>query len=187
MLGTLQGSELHYPPVEKEATAIIEAVRKWRHFLAGRHFTLVTDQRSMAFMINNRKCSKNNKIQSSRLELASFSYTVMYRPGKDNGASDSFTRAFIASMSITSLSEIQNGFGHPGVTRMLHFVRSTNMPFSTEDVKKTYFTCSICGELNSQFYRPTLGTMKLRSQWSDSVLTSKDRCLQHHGMHTSLQ
>ena len=66
MSRTLQGSELHYPPVEKEATAIVEAVRKWRHFLAGRHFTLVTDQRSVAFMIDNRKRSKikNNKIQS---------------------------------------------------------------------------------------------------------------------------
>ena len=40
MSRTLQSSELHYPAVEKEAMAIIEAVRKWRHFLAGRHFTL---------------------------------------------------------------------------------------------------------------------------------------------------
>ena len=66
MSRTLQGSEIHYPPVEKEATAIIEVVRKWRHFLAGRCFTLVTDQRSVVFMIENRKRSKikNNKIQS---------------------------------------------------------------------------------------------------------------------------
>ena len=34
MSRTLQGSEMHYPPVEKEATAIIEAVRKWEHLLA---------------------------------------------------------------------------------------------------------------------------------------------------------
>ena len=33
MSRTLQGSELHYPSVEKETTAIIEAVRKWHHFL----------------------------------------------------------------------------------------------------------------------------------------------------------
>ena len=58
MSRTLQGSELHYPPVEKATTAIIEAVHKWRHFLAGRHFTLVTDQHSVAFMIDNRKRSK---------------------------------------------------------------------------------------------------------------------------------
>ena len=34
MSRTLQGSEMHYPPVEKEATAIIEAVRKWEHFVS---------------------------------------------------------------------------------------------------------------------------------------------------------
>ena len=34
MSRTLQNSELHYPPVEKEVTAIIEAVGKWNHFLA---------------------------------------------------------------------------------------------------------------------------------------------------------
>ena len=43
MSRTLQGSELHHPPVEKEATAIIEAVRKWSHFLSRHHFTLITD------------------------------------------------------------------------------------------------------------------------------------------------
>ena len=86
MSRTLQNSELHYPPVEKEATAIIEAVRKWSHFLARRQFTLITDQRYVAFMLDSRKCTKikKNKIQGWRLELASFSYTITYRPGKDN-------------------------------------------------------------------------------------------------------
>ena len=154
MSRTLQGSELHCPPVEQEATAIIEAVHKWCHFLAGRHFSLVTCQRSVAFMIDNRKRSKmkNNKIQSWRLELASFSYT------------DSFTRAFIASMATSSLSEIHNVLGHRGVTRLLHFVSSKNMPFSTEDVKKSCSTCRICAELKQQFYRQTPGTLTTSTQ-----------------------
>ena len=74
-------------------------------------------------------------------------------------APDSFTRAFIASVSTSNLTEIHNGLGHPGVTRMLHFIRSKNMPFSTEDVKKTCFTCRICAELKPQFYRPTPRTL----------------------------
>ena len=45
-----QGSEMHYPPVEKEATGMIETVRKWEHLLARQHFTIITDQRSVAFM-----------------------------------------------------------------------------------------------------------------------------------------
>ncbi len=66
---------------------------------------------------------------------------------------------FIASMSTSSLSKIHNGLGHSYVTRMIYFVRSKNMPFSTEDVKKTCSTCRICAELKPQFYRPTPGTL----------------------------
>jgi hypothetical protein len=116
--------------------AIVEAVRKWQHFLAPRHFTLKTDQRSVAFMFDSRKRTKikNNKIQPWRLELGSFSYTVECRPGKDNVAPDSFTRAFSASMFSNNLEEIHIGLFHPGITRMLHFVKSKNLPYSTEEV-----------------------------------------------------
>ena len=80
MSRTLQGSELHYPAVEKEATAIIKAVRKWSDFLARREFTLITDQRSVAFMLDKRKRTKikNNKIQGWRLELAAFSFFAFF-------------------------------------------------------------------------------------------------------------
>ena len=66
----LHASEMHYPPVEKEATAIIEAVQKWEHLLVRQHFTIITDQRSVAFMLDNRKRTKikNNTIQGWRLE-----------------------------------------------------------------------------------------------------------------------
>ncbi len=40
----LHGPEISHASVEKEAKAIIEAVRHWRHYLTGRHFTITTDQ-----------------------------------------------------------------------------------------------------------------------------------------------
>ena len=106
MSRTLQGSEIHYPSVEKEATAIIEAVRKWSHLLARQHFQLITDQRSVAFILDNRKRTKikNSKIQEWRVELSSYSYTIRYRPGKDNVAPDSFTRSYLCSTVSTSTS-----------------------------------------------------------------------------------
>ena len=90
-------------------------VRKWRHFLAGRHFKLKTDQRTVVYMFDNRKRTKirNNKIQGWRLELASFCYTIEHRPGKENVAPDSLTRALSSSMSISSLSEIHEALSHP--------------------------------------------------------------------------
>ena len=54
MSNTLQGSENHYLVYEKEAIAIIEAIRKWSHLLSRQTFTLVIDQRSVAFMFDSR-------------------------------------------------------------------------------------------------------------------------------------
>ena len=42
MSRTFQCSQLHYPTVEKQATAIIEAVRKWSYFPLRREFHLIT-------------------------------------------------------------------------------------------------------------------------------------------------
>ena len=53
MSRTLRGSERRYSAVEKEATAIVEAIRKWEHLLARQHVTLITDQKSVAFMLDN--------------------------------------------------------------------------------------------------------------------------------------
>ena len=46
----LTKNERHHSSVEKEATAIVEAIRKWTEFLCGRHFTVITDQKSVAYM-----------------------------------------------------------------------------------------------------------------------------------------
>ena len=116
MSRTLHASERHYPAVEKEATAIIEAVRKWNHFLARGQFTLVTDQRSVAFMFDCKKRSKikKNNIQSWRLELASLAYNIHFRPGKENIASDTLTGAFWANsqskFARTTLKLMSSGY-----------------------------------------------------------------------------
>ena len=153
MSKTLSGSERGYPAVEKEALAIIEAVRKWHHFLSRQTFVLITDQQSVSFMFDNRKRTKikNNKIQSWRIELAEFSYTIRYREGKSNVVADSFTRAHCSAVA-SNLEDIHAQLCHPGVTRLLHFVKSKNLPFSTEEVKRVCAGCRICAELKPRFY-----------------------------------
>ena len=158
---TLSGSELQYPAVEKEATALIEAVRKWRHFLARNRFTLVTDQRSLAFMLDNKKRTKikNNKILQWRLDLSSYDFDIKYRPGTENVVPDTLSRAFCFMMGEKTLEDIHTGLCHPGVRRMLHYVRNKNLPFSTEDVKRVCSSCRACAELKPQFYRPAVGSL----------------------------
>ena len=71
---TFSNSESRYSIVEKEAKAIIAVVRNWNHFLHGKKFTSVTDQKTISFMLNPKRLEKikNNKIQILRVELNIF-------------------------------------------------------------------------------------------------------------------
>ena len=57
-------------------------------------------------------------------------------------------------MTSNNLEKIHIELCHPGVTRMLHFVKSKNLPYSIEEVKKVCSTCRGCAELKPKFYRP---------------------------------
>ena len=65
MSQTFQAGEKHYFLLEKKATAIIEAVRKWENFLARRHFVLVTDQNPLPSCKITASVQKLKTIKSS--------------------------------------------------------------------------------------------------------------------------
>jgi len=152
----LSPSELKHSSIEKEAYAIVEALRKWRHFLIGRHFKLVTDQRSVSFMFNSRHSSKikNEKILRWRLELACYNYDIVYRPGKQNDIADTLSR-ICSSTAVNKLYDLHCQLCHPGITRMAHWVKSRNLPYSLEEIRKMTSSCSICSEVKPRFYKGT--------------------------------
>ena len=58
------------------------------------------------------------------------------------------------AMNSGSLAELHQALCHPGVTRMFHFVKSRNLPYSMEDVKRMNRSCHICAECKPQFHKP---------------------------------
>ena len=48
---------------------------------------------------------------------------------------------------------------HPRMTRMLHFVKTKNLPFSTTDVKRVVASCKICAEVKPVFFRQESGVL----------------------------
>ena len=154
---TLRGAELKYSSVEKEAQAIIESVRHWRNLLTGRHFTLVTDQQSVRFMFDTSRKGKikNEKIMRWRMELLCYRFDIIYKPGVDNIPPDTFSRACGSITSAaTDLKALHESLCHPGVTRMAHFVKVRNLPFSLEEIRKLNNSCKECCEVKPRFYKP---------------------------------
>ena len=118
MSKALQGSELKYHIIEKEAIAIVEAVQKWSHYLTHQHFTLITDQRSVAFMFSNEQHTKikNAKIQDWRLELSTLDYTIKYRPGKENVVPDILSHTYTCSfINSSTFVDLHIGLCHLGI------------------------------------------------------------------------
>ena len=153
---TLSGPELKHSSVEKEAAAIVEAVRKWKHYLTGKHFKLITDQKSVAYMFDTKRHSKikNDKVMRWRIELSMYDFDIVYRAGEENIPADALSRMKIMSLTIDKLYELHKSLCHPGVARMVHFVKSRNLPFSVEDVKRMTQACKECQECKPQYYSP---------------------------------
>ncbi|MES9976517.1 MAG: reverse transcriptase domain-containing protein, partial [Candidatus Thiodiazotropha sp.] len=154
---TLSSHEKHQSSVEKEACAIVEAIRKWRHYLLPVPFQVVTDQRSVAFMYDTKHKSniKNEKIARWRIELTPFRFEVVYRPGKENAAADALSRISASVMSNRpNLVELHEALCHPGITRMTHFVRARNLPYSISDVRDVIQKCKVCAEEKPRFFQP---------------------------------
>lgn len=75
---------------EKEALAILEALKKWRHYLLGNPLIIKTDQQSLKFMTTQKL---TEGIQHKLLlKLLEFDYTIEYKKGKENIAADALSR-----------------------------------------------------------------------------------------------
>ena len=152
----LSQSEKRYASVEKEAASIVESIRKWSHFLLPRKFTVITDQNSVAFMFGNSKRNKikNDKILRWKIELSQFCFDIVYRKGKYNVVPDALSRIYCASTTTNALYNIHADLCHPGVTRMYHYVRLHNLPYSLDNVKSMIESCRICCETKPRFFKP---------------------------------
>ena len=97
---------------------------------------------------------KNNKILRWRLELSKYQCDIQYRPGKENLSADTMSRVCSSVMKLPSLERIHADLCHPGITRLHHFVKMKNLPFSVQDVKRVCAQCHICAQLKPRFFRP---------------------------------
>ncbi|KAK7004223.1 Pol polyprotein [Biomphalaria glabrata] len=92
---TLNKTEENYSQLDKEALAIVWAVKKLFIYLCGRHFTLITDHEPLKHIFNPTKgipAMSAARQQRYAVFLSGFNYTIEFRNSKSHANADGLSR-----------------------------------------------------------------------------------------------
>ena len=104
---SLTTPERKYSVSEKECLAILYALKTFRHYLLGRHFTLYTDHCPLTFLQNQRNDS-HGRLGRWSLMLQNYDFTIKYIKGTSNISADALSRLYDAS-SVSAASSRWSG------------------------------------------------------------------------------
>ena len=80
---------------ERELIAIVQAVKKWQHYLQGRHFIIKTYHHSLRYFLSNRAHTSFQQKWVSK--LLGFDYEIQYKSGSENVVADALSRVVDSS------------------------------------------------------------------------------------------
>ncbi|KFD51197.1 hypothetical protein M513_07961 [Trichuris suis] len=92
---TLRQTERNYAQIDREALASISGVKKFHHFLYGRHFTLVTDHKPLLDLFSPSKVTPDiisRRMLRWSIMLNAYSYKLVHKPGIRLGNADALSR-----------------------------------------------------------------------------------------------
>ena len=92
---TLSKAEKNYSQLDKEGLAVIFGLKKSHQFVYGRHVTIVSDHKPLLTLFGENKQIPqmvSPRIQRWALMLATYNYTMTYKPGKDIPVADALSR-----------------------------------------------------------------------------------------------
>ena len=100
---TLLDAEKNYSTTEKECLAVIWAIQKFRAYLEGYHFTVVTDHSSLRWLHNLK--NPTGRLSRWALSLLEYSYDIVHRKGSSHHVPDALSRMFEDPLEIISLAK----------------------------------------------------------------------------------
>eukprot|EP00873_Tetraselmis_striata_P040267 jgi/Tetstr1/460531/TSEL_005789.t1 len=87
---TCQGAELNYASYEGECLAMLYGMDKFRYYLFGRQFVVVTDHRPLEWLMNTAQL--RGKLARWAMRLSEYDFVVRYRKGVHHVKADCLSR-----------------------------------------------------------------------------------------------
>ena len=94
-------TQRNYSTIEREAHAVINSLKHWRHYLVGKKFCIETDHKPLVWIRTKRDLS--GKLGRWALFLEEFEYEIRFVKGSDNVVSDSLSRLEIGAIGVDKL------------------------------------------------------------------------------------
>lgn len=85
-------AESRYTSYELEALAIIEGIKKFRHYLYGKHFKIVTDCKAFQMTLNKKDLATSTRVVRWILFLQDYDYEIEHRDGSRMRHADALSR-----------------------------------------------------------------------------------------------
>ena len=93
--------EKKYSATEQEALAVVFATDRFRAYLLGRKFTVVTDHHALLWL---HSVNPKGRLGRWVMDLQEYSFDVRHRPGNDNGNADALSRLPSISSCATTVN-----------------------------------------------------------------------------------
>lgn len=95
---SLNRLEKNYSVTERECLAVLWAIEKFRPYIEGIKFTVVTDHSSLLWL--NRLKTPNGRLARWAVRIQQFQFDIVHRKGKDNIVPDTLSRAVPELMTV---------------------------------------------------------------------------------------
>lgn len=83
-------TQKNWSTIEREAFAVLTAVKKYRHWICGAKVIIYSDHNPLTFLVS--AAPKSSKLMRWSLALAEFDLEFRFRAGKQNVAADALSR-----------------------------------------------------------------------------------------------
>lgn len=88
----LNSAQKNYSVTERECLAVVKTIEKFRPYVEGYHFHIITDHSSLKWLMSTKDLS--GKLARWSLKLQNYNFTIEHRRGKWNTVPDTLSRIY---------------------------------------------------------------------------------------------